>query len=160
MFGDFLPIIILVCAKNTKQYLKKNLMENINEDEYVVMTTFIMFICLIVYYSIKYHILVCNGNSSLEQLSNLPNKYLQLNSYNKFIMIILSIITIITLLCNLKLDQSKNNSTNTILIKVIGPLITVLISAYTNQNQLANNQITPKIFIGYIIVFIGLLMIG
>lgn len=160
MFADFLPIIILVCAKNTKQYLKKNLMENINEDEYVVMTTFIMFICLVIYYLIKHHILVCNGNTSLEQLSNLPNKYLQLNLYNKFIMVVLSIITIVTLLCNLKLDQSKNNSTNTILMKVIGPLSTILISAYMNQNQLQNNQITPKLFIGYIIVFVGLLMIG
>ena len=159
MFNDFLPIVILVCAKNAKQYLKKNLMESINEDEYIVMTTFIMLICLIIYYLIKYQISVYNGNNTLEQLSNLPNKYFQLDSYNKFIMIIVSIITIITLLCNLKLDQSKNNGQNTILIKVIGSLVTILISAYSYEQNQSEKSVTPKLFFGYVIVFIGLLML-
>jgi hypothetical protein len=149
MFEDIIPVGTLMVIKAIRPLLRKNLMQKISEEQYLIINTIIILVLLILYFFIKQY--MCNHTNPL---SESIKYYFDMTVIDKGTIIILSLMTIVSTLATFKIEKSQNQSVNTILMKIANGISIIAISYYTNKQKITN-----KMIMGYFILFIGLLMI-
>jgi len=149
MFEDIIPIVIVTVVKLLRPIMRKDLMQKINEDYYLIINTTLILILAVLYFLIKRYILKYNIS-----LFEAPRQFSNLSLFNKLMIFVLSIMTILTTIATFKLENSKSGPSNSILMRVVNALVLLAISFYGNRDN-----ITYKMILGYIIIFGGLLLI-
>lgn len=180
-FTDLLPIAILTIIKSSRPLLRKDLMTKINEEQYLVMNSIFVLVILILFYYFRQLNSFFTGKalnqsdqlssfgslssfslfgsfssfSQFNPFNSVKNDYLNLDTYNKIIILVLAVMTVSTTMVTFRIEKSTKKSTNLILMKLLGPLSTIAMAYYINKKKITNQTLA-----GYFIAFVGLIIIG
>ena len=177
-FTDLLPIAILTIIKSSRPLLRKDLMTKINEEQYLVMNSIFVLVILILFYYFRQLNSFFTGKalnqsdqlslfgsfglfgsfssfSQFNPFNSVKNDYLNLDTYNKIIILVLAVMTVSTTMATFRIEKSTKKSTNLILMKLLGPLSTIAMAYYINKKKITNQTLA-----GYFIAFVGLIIIG
>ena len=150
MFEEIIPILIIFIAKAMRPFLRKQILNDISDEQYILINTVMILLLLIIYQIINSLIY----NKSLV-LFDLYNSYSDLNIVKKGIVVGLALLTIFSTLSHYKIDKSDNKVQNAILIKIISTVGSLMLTFY-----LSSTPLTKDIVYGIILVVGGLYMIN
>ena len=150
MFEEIIPILIIFIAKAMRPFLRKQILNDISDEQYILINTVMILLLLIIYQIINSLIY----NKSLV-LFDLYNSYSDLNIVKKGIVVGLALLTIFSTLSHYKIDKSDNKGQNAILIKIISTVGSLMLTFY-----LSSTPLTKDIVYGIILVVGGLYMIN
>lgn len=149
MFEVLYSIWGLMAIKSVRPFIKQELIPKISIDQLLLINTSSMLLILFIYFNIKEY-----DQNQENPFTNFIEVYKNLDTKDKIVLFVFSIMSIIIIYLETYIELSPV-PTNSILMKLIGSISTVLMVFYLN-----NEPIDRNIIFGYITTFFGLLLIG
>lgn len=132
--NKYFPFLIILIIKTIKPFLRKKLINNVSEDNFIIINSIIATIVITIYYRF-----------------NLKTAYDAFNNTtftDKFIYILLAIFSIINVYSFVRIDKEFNNSV--IILDSFIIITTYLLNSYLNKESLTMIKI-----LGIILIMIG-----
>ena len=142
-----LDIITSICClmfmKSIRPFLKQNIIPDISIEQFIIINTISVLLILLLYYN-----LIDNS------FNNITTVYYNLDNKHKIIIFIISILTIFITYFETFIELSPI-PTNSILLRLIGSVSTVLVVYFLNKEPLNRDLIA-----GYFFTLVGFFLIG
>jgi hypothetical protein len=149
MFSVVYSIWGLMAIKSIRPFMKKEIIPILSIDQFLIINTISVLFILLIFFNIKKY-----KDHQENPLKNILTVYNNLDLQNKLFIFIFAIMSIIVIYLETFIELSPV-PTNSILMKIIGSISTVLLVFYLNDAP-----INRDIVAGYIITFFGLYLIG
>lgn len=134
----YLPFFIIFIIKTIKPFLRKKLINDVSEDNFIIINSIIATIVISIYFKF-------NFISSYDAFYNTTIK-------DKFIYILLAIFSIINIYSFVKIDKEFNNAT--IILDSF-----IIIATYLLNSYIKKDRITLIKILGIILIIIGHIII-